>query len=145
MSEPPAQQPAMTPTVTTAPARRWSRVPGHLGRARTSTVVLVLLFLAIGALYLTIRPETSETSTTETGNQQPADTTTPVAPAPAETTTPAPETTTDSEPTTTEESTPTTPTETADTTTPFGPTETGVPTETLPSEPTTVPTVSPPG
>ncbi|MGZ4551389.1 MAG: hypothetical protein ACXVF0_17970, partial [Blastococcus sp.] len=43
----------------------WSSVPRHLGRARTSTVILSVLFLAIGALYLTVRP--TETATTTTG------------------------------------------------------------------------------
>jgi hypothetical protein len=59
MTEPTREQPSVTPTVTTAPARsRWhmSRIPPHLGPARTSTVVLAALFLAIGTLYLNIRP-----------------------------------------------------------------------------------------
>ena len=94
------------PTVSTAPARsgRFSRIPAHLGRARTSTVVLGLLFVAIFALYLTIKPadpSTASTGTTETGTEQPAPATTP-APVPtttapetsAEPTTPDPETST---------------------------------------------------
>ena len=97
------------PTVSTAPARSgpFSRIPAHLGRARTSTVVLGLLFVAIFALYLTIKPAdpgTASTTTTETGTEQQAPATTP-APAPATT---APET--PAEPTTpdAETSTPTT-------------------------------------
>jgi hypothetical protein len=80
------------PSVSTAPAPpgRFSAIPSHLGRARTSTVVLGLLFVGIFALYLTIKPAdpvtTSTTTTTETGTEQPAP-----APAPAPTTT-APET-----------------------------------------------------
>jgi hypothetical protein len=67
MSEPTAEQPSVAPTVSTAPAHsRWrvSKLPSHLGRARTSTLVLVVLFLAIGALYLNIRPPTPGTTTT---------------------------------------------------------------------------------
>jgi hypothetical protein len=42
---------------------RWlAAIPRHVGRARTSTVVLSLLFLAIGALYLNVRPTTAETT-----------------------------------------------------------------------------------
>jgi hypothetical protein len=82
MSEPTAEQPAVSPSVSTDPARgRWhfSRIPSHLGRARTSTVVLAILFLAIGTLYLNIRPETPVTATTsDTGTvpEQPARATT---------------------------------------------------------------------
>jgi hypothetical protein len=152
MTGPAQQQPPVAPTVSTAPARsRWrvSRLPPHLGPARTSTVILVLLFLTIGALYLYIRPET--TGTAETGTQQPASTTAPAAPTTAETTAPAPETTTDSEaPTTTEttESTTIAPTDpTTDVPAPEEePTDTGVLTTTPPPEPTAVPsTVAPPG
>ena len=115
MSEPTREQPAVTPEVTTAPAGSvWRRIPDHLGRARTSTVVLVVLFLAIGTLYLNIRPETTGTATTGTGNEAPVQTTTPV---PATTTTPAPETTEESRVPT--EETPTTDLPT-DTTTPEG-------------------------
>jgi hypothetical protein len=147
------EQPEVTPTVSTAPARsRWSRVPAHLGRARTSTVVLVVLFLALGMLYLNIRPETpSAAGTAGTSDQQPASTTAPAAPT---TSTPppseAPETSSEV-PTTTEESTPTEPTDpTGTTTTPSEPADTTVPTETgttgATSVPTSVPTrVSPPG
>ena len=73
-----AEQPVVTPSVSTAPARgRWhvSRIPAHLGRARTSTVVLSVLFLAIGTLYLNIRPDvpgTTTPATSDTGTEQPA-------------------------------------------------------------------------
>jgi hypothetical protein len=82
MSEPTAEQPAVSPSVSADPARgRWhfSRIPSHLGRARTSTVVLAILFLAIGTLYLNIRPVTPVTATTSnTGTvpEQPARATT---------------------------------------------------------------------
>ena len=135
MSEPTQEQPAVTPTVSTAPERsRWhvSRIPGHLGRARTSTVVLVLLFLAIGALYLNIRPETTGTVTTGTGNQAPVSTTAP-AREPTATTTPAPETTT-GQSTTTEQSTSTG--SATDTTTTGGTTQSTVPTPTGTTQPT---------
>ncbi|MCW2531738.1 MAG: hypothetical protein JWP62_1308 [Blastococcus sp.] len=135
MSEPTQEQPAVTPTVSTAPERsRWhvSRIPGHLGRARTSTVVLVVLFLAIGALYLNIRPETTGTVTTGTGNQAPVSTTAP-AREPTATTTPAPETTT-GQSTTTEQSTSTG--SATDTTTTGGTTQSTVPTPTGTTQPT---------
>ncbi|TFV80125.1 hypothetical protein E4P40_18145 [Blastococcus sp. CT_GayMR20] len=147
MSGSTGEQPAVTPTVSTAPARsRWSKLPAHLGRARTSTVVLGVLFLAIGTLWLNIRPETPDAGTTTSGvsDQQPAPTTTPAAPTTAEeTTTPAPETT-DDEPTTTEESTTSEPTSgTTDSPTPTDPTETDAPTTTLPNPGT--PTDTPAG
>jgi len=58
VTEPTAEQPQVTATVSPAPPprSRWSAIPHHLGRARTSTVVLSLLFLAIGTLWLNIRP-----------------------------------------------------------------------------------------
>jgi cytoskeletal protein RodZ len=141
------EQPQVTPTVTTAPARsRWSKIPAHLGRARTSTVIMSLLFLGIGALYLEIRPTTTGTATAETSDQQPATTTTPVAPTTTAPTTEAPETTSEAPETTTEDFPTTTPSEPTETTTPGEPTDTTVPTETLPSDPGTEPTtVSPPG
>ena len=139
MSEPP-----VAPTVTTAPARsRWSKVPAHLGRARTSTLILGVLFLAIGTLYLNIRPETVATTTVETVetvDQQPAETTEPAAPTTAEPTTPA--TTTAPEPTTAEETTPTG--EPTATTARGGSTESDLPTTTTgPASPST--SVVPPG
>lgn len=53
-------QPTGRLSVSTAPPsapRRWlSAVPHHLGRARTSTVVLALLFVGLYTLYLYVRP-----------------------------------------------------------------------------------------
>ena len=59
--------PEPSPSVTTAPAEgaspgtasppgRRRRLPPHLGPARTSTVLLALAFLAIGVLYLFVKP-----------------------------------------------------------------------------------------
>jgi len=94
MSEPTEEQPTVSPEA--APRSPWhvSRIPAHLGRARTSTVVLSVLFLAIFALYLNIRPEPTGAAPAGTGVSVPAATT---APAPVPTTTPpsAPETTRD--------------------------------------------------
>jgi len=91
MSEPTREQPPVPPEPTTTRSP-WhvSRIPAHLGRARTSTVVLGILFLAIFALYLQVKPNTTAAVTSGTGNQVPAS---PVAPAPrttAPTTTPEP-------------------------------------------------------
>jgi hypothetical protein len=81
---------APAPTLTTAPAegprRWWAAIPRRLGRARTSTVVLALLFVALGVLYLYVRPETTGTA--------PAGDTGEVSVVPAPVTTPAPEPTT---------------------------------------------------
>lgn len=140
MTEPTQEQPAAGPTVSTAPARsRWrkSRIPAHLGRARTSTVVLSVLFLAIGTLYLNIRPDTTGAATTGTSNEVPAQVTDPV-PVPTTTTTPEP---TVEEPTpTVETTTPGLPTglstsEETTGSTPPAPTGTA-PEPTLPSVPT---------
>jgi hypothetical protein len=145
-----AEQSVVEPSVSTAPARDgWrSRIPAHLGRARTSTVVLSVLFLAIFALYLNIRPETPgtvATTTSDTGTVQPVPTTT--APAPETTAEPTP-TTTSTSPRTTSE-----PTTSAEPTTTEGPTETterttesSVPATSSVPEPSTAPTtVSPSG
>ena len=137
------EQPIVTPSVTTAPARdgwRLSRIPSHLGRARTSTVVLGALFLAIGTLYLNIRPETPApaATTSGTGTVQTVPTTT----APATTTSAVPTSTTSAPETT---SAPTTDAEPTDTAT-DEPTETTAPEETTPptsSLPTRVPTSAP--
>jgi hypothetical protein len=144
-----AEESAVEPSVSTAPAGDgWrSRIPAHLGRARTSTVVLSVLFLAIFALYLNIRPETPgtvATTTSDTGTVQPVPTTT--APAPETTEEPTPTTTsappTTSAPTTSAESTTTErPTETTERTT-----ESSVPATSSVPEPSTAPTtVSPSG
>jgi cytoskeletal protein RodZ len=83
------------------------RTPGHIGRARTSTLVLALLFVGLGVLYLYVRPADPATD--------PAGGTTQVStPAPAPATTTAPPTT-EPAPTTPEETTP--------------PTTTGLPTD----------------
>jgi hypothetical protein len=145
MSEPTQEQPSVTPSVSTAPARsRWhvSRIPARLGRARTSTVVLGVLFLAIGTLYLNIRPETTGTATTEIGNQVPVSTTVP-APEPTETTTPAPETT-EELPTTSEETTTTGDSTdgSTDTTTPEETTESTLPTPTVTTTRPTLPSAT---
>lgn len=130
MSEPTQEQPEVTPTVTTAPAgSRWSRIPDHLGRARTSTVVLGVLFVALFTLYLYIRPDTPGATAATTGDQTSVST-----PAPAPETSAAPTT---EEPTTSgttpEESTPT-----------EEPTTTAAPTDTTTQAPaTTRSTVTP--
>jgi hypothetical protein len=137
--DPTREQPAVQPTVSTEPApgtphRWWSAIPRHLGRARTSTIVLVLLFLATGVLYLYVKPEETAASTPTGGDpavNQPA-TTTGGTTAPAPTTAPPPTTSVPVEPSTQE------------TTTTSAPEETTVPeetTETVP--PSTTETVPP--
>jgi hypothetical protein len=125
---------AQEPSVSTAPAHsRWRNLPSHLGRARTSTLVLGFLFLAIGALYLNVRPPPTVTAPAGGGSsvEQPVEPTATVVPT---TTTPAePTTTTPAEPTSTEptsaEPTSTEPTEpsTPSRTTSRSPTPTGSP------------------
>ena len=84
MTEPTAEQPQVTATVSPAapPRSRWDAIPHHLGRARTSTVVLSLLFLAIGALWLNIRPDPVATVPAGGGSvvEQPAAPTNPAHP-----------------------------------------------------------------
>ncbi len=89
-----------TPTVSTAPTSgetppvepRWwhrSALPDHLGRARTSTVVLSVLFVAVFALYLNVRPDVRTPGTSPAGGSsdvQELENT----PAPTEPTTPEP-------------------------------------------------------
>ncbi|MGY1630841.1 hypothetical protein ACI784_03900 [Geodermatophilus sp. SYSU D01186] len=134
------------PSVRTAPPsglrRFWAAVPHHLGRARTSTVVLTILFLAVGTLYLYVRPPVTGVGTVQqpVSDTQPAPAQEPARPAePA----PAPET---PEPTGTTAPTPTTsrstaPTTTApretDSTTPPTTTGGGETAESTPGEPTT--------
>ena len=146
-----AERPVVeTPSVSTAPPPsrplgRWSAIPSHLGRARTSTAVMAVLFLAIGALYFNVRPDPERPgtagSTVET--TEPARTTAPPATTAPGTTAPLP--TTEEAPTTTSEPLPTTsepPVETATS-------EPPLPSETSPTtgpDPTAGPTtVSPPG
>jgi hypothetical protein len=142
--EPTRELPAVTPSVSTAPPQsrwHWSAIPSHLGRARTSTVVLALLFLAVGALYLNVKPPTGTTTTgNETGVQQPV---APATVAPTRTvqpTTTETATETTSEETTTSRSTPSTSGTSGRTTTPrpTGSSATSSPARTsLPSLPTT--------
>jgi cytoskeletal protein RodZ len=109
---------AQEPSVSTAPAHsRWRAIPTHLGRARTSTLVLSVLFVAIGGLYLNVRPETVATTPAGGGSsvQQPATTTvapTTTAPTTTEPTEPTSEEPTSEEPTTTETTGPRSPSET---------------------------------
>jgi hypothetical protein len=150
------EQPVVeTPSVSTAPPpsrphRWWSSIPSHLGRARTSTVVMAALFLAIGALYFNVRPDPVQPATTgDTVQTTPPARTT----APPTTTAPgttAPETTTPEEvPTTTAtDELPTTteppPVETTEPT--IEPTPTEEPTDTVGPTPGPEPTtLSPPG
>ncbi|MBN1094277.1 hypothetical protein JKP75_18005 [Blastococcus sp. TML/M2B] len=90
-----------TPTVSTAPtggetppaAARWwqpgGALPDHLGRARTSTVVLSVLFVLVFALYLTVRPDETTTGTAPAGGS--SDVEAPVVPVvPQEPTSPEP-------------------------------------------------------
>jgi hypothetical protein len=102
----PARDEVSTPTVrtgppggTVAPAGRrwtWGAIPDHLGRARTSTLVLSVLFLAIGTLYLNVRPDEQPPGTATTGGT--SDVQTPVIP-PRPTVTPRPEPTPEPVPT----------------------------------------------
>jgi hypothetical protein len=126
------EQPAVeAPTVSTAPPpslvhRWWSSIPSHLGPARTSTVVLAVLFLAIGALYLTVRPE-----------QQPAATVTPAAGTQQATTAPS-RTAAPRTPTTTAPTTSAAPGSTTD----RSPSTTAAPTTSAPTGTTTEPSTS---
>lgn len=152
------------PTVSTAPTSgtaaepptsrwwNWGAVPDHLGRARTSTVILSVLFLAVFALYLNVRPDVTTGGTPSGGGsggvEAPADPTVPPEPEPTEEPTPTtdPEETatpttgstpTTSSPRTTEPGTePTTPTGTSEPAEPTGGTsEEETPTTTSPSAP----------
>jgi outer membrane biosynthesis protein TonB len=151
-----AQPVVETPSVSTAPPpsrphRWWSSIPSHLGKARTSTVIMSTLFLALGALYLNVRPDPVQPagttgSTVET--TAPARTTAPPATTAPETTASVPTTT--EAPTTTEELPTTTepPVETTEPTEPTPePTLSDEPTETTvgPTPPPEPGTVSPPG
>jgi hypothetical protein len=105
VTEPTAEQPQVTATVSPAapPRSRWGAIPRHLGRARTSTVVLSLLFLAIGALWINIRPDVETPPADPAVVQQPVVPTTPSPTTPAPTSEPAPTPTTVPETTTTSE------------------------------------------
>ena len=84
----PTRQVSVTTAPPSAPRRWWSAVPHHLGRARTSTVVLALLFVGLYTLYLHVRPPDPAVGTvpaTESTVQTPV----PVVPAePSETAVP---------------------------------------------------------
>lgn len=120
-----------TTTPDVAPGHRWwSAIPRHLGRARTSTVVLGLLFVVVFTLYLNVRPpaegsppvapadsveepvtttEQTEPTGTGTGAETETETTAPTTTAPRTTTgSPSPTTTAPSSPDTgsTESTTP---------------------------------------
>ncbi len=65
-----AEAPAATTDVA-PPVRFWrQKVPAHIGRARTSTLVLGVLFLALFGLYLGVRPPAVEYTTVETTSGQ---------------------------------------------------------------------------
>jgi hypothetical protein len=135
MSEPTREQPVVAPEVSTRSPWHVSRIPAHLGPARTSTVVLAVLFVAIFALYLNIKPDVPGAATSGTSNPVPAVTT---APVPRTTTpTPTPTSTTEVRPSTTTTTTAPSATETptGTTTTTQQPTDTGVPTTTGPPTP----------
>ena len=91
----PTRQLSVSTAPPPAPRRWWSAVPRHLGRARTSTVVLALLFIGLYTLYLNVRPPDPAVGTVpvpESTVQTPARTT-PVEPTgSAEPTTTAPTT-----------------------------------------------------
>ncbi|SDF74279.1 hypothetical protein SAMN05660662_3202 [Blastococcus aurantiacus] len=166
-SEDKAPEQVATPTVSTAPTSgtaepprtswwHWDALPHHLGRARTSTVILSVLFLAIFTLYLNVRPDApadpgrtspagggsgveaplnpvvpTEPTTTPEPTEEPTPTT-----EPEETETPSEETDT---PTTSSTPSTSAPGTTDPTTEPTDPTETSEPSETTgdTSEPST--------
>ncbi|NYJ05214.1 hypothetical protein [Petropleomorpha daqingensis] len=77
--EQPQTEALATPKVTTAPPRarwRFANVPSRLGRARTSTVVLAVLFVAVFVLWVYVRPPAVASPAGTTG-----DVNGPVAPA----------------------------------------------------------------
>jgi len=137
-----------TPKVSTAPTSgtagdprtswwHWNALPHHLGRARTSTVILSVLFLAIFTLYLTVRPDEVTTGTSTTGGG--SDVQAPVNPVVPTTPTTTPEPTEEPSPTTEPEETETPGEDTGTPTTSSTPSspDTGT------TEPTTDPTTQP--
>ncbi len=88
---------APQPSVSTAPAEGGAsgtaspgaplgrrRLPAHLGPARTSTVLLAVAFVAIGVLYLFVKPPADPDAGAGTTGTDPATTTAPpVVPAPS--------------------------------------------------------------
>jgi len=148
----PEQPPA--PSVSTAPAEgsgssavspdtplRRRRLPAHVGPARTSTVLLAVAFLAIGVLYLFVKPPPpSEAADPGTGSSSTTRSSDPTTEAPASS---AP---TSTAPTTSESEVPAeTPTTEATTTPAEEPPDTPVETtpETTAPEETTAPTSDP--
>ena len=142
-----APEQVATPTVSTAPSGttappapgwwHWKALPDHLGRARTSTVILAVLFVGIFTLYLNVRPDVPDTGTRTTGGG--SDVVVPSNPVlPTEPTT-TPEPTEEPAPTTDPEETET-PEEGTDT-----PTTGSTPSTSEPgtTEPTTEPTTGP--
>ena len=65
----PATAAGSSTTPAPAPVSFWrQRVPSRIGRARTSTVVLGVLFVVLAGLYVLVRPDVEYTTiTTETG------------------------------------------------------------------------------
>ncbi len=104
---------APDPQVTTAPAEggssgtaspagplRRRRLPPHIGPAHTSTVLLAVAFVAIGLLYLFVRPETPDPAGSSVAGRQGEQTTqAPGSPTPS----PAPAQTSESSPAPTSE------------------------------------------
>ncbi len=97
----PAREPSVSTAPPAAPRRWWSSVPHHLGRARTSTVVLALLFVGLYVLWLYVRPPDVPTAPATDGTTvqtpaatapaEPPATTGPTTTAPAPTTSPTPD------------------------------------------------------
>ncbi|MCW2698225.1 MAG: putative polymerase sigma factor [Modestobacter sp.] len=88
-----ADQPAPT-TDAPPPVSFWrQKVPAHIGRARTSTIVLGVLFVALFALYLGIRPPAVQYTTVEStsGETYRVPVTARVTPEPSETSAPTSE------------------------------------------------------
>ncbi|SDY43233.1 hypothetical protein SAMN05660209_02828 [Geodermatophilus africanus] len=85
-------EPTRARSVDAAPRRWWSSVPHHLGRARTSTVVLALLFVGLYVLWLYVRPPDVPTAPATDGTtvQTPATTAPAEPPATTAPTTTAP-------------------------------------------------------
>ncbi len=156
-----------TPSVSTAPTSgetapagprwwHWGAVPHHLGRARTSTVILSVLFVAVFTLYLSVRPDSQPAGTSPAGGG--SDVEVPVVPvlpggptAPQTTEEPAPTTGADPSedpdeetgtPTTGSEDTSSGPTSTGATTDPTGTSEPAQETPGTPEATTSAPTSS---
>jgi cytoskeletal protein RodZ len=100
---PTAEQPQVTATVSPAvpPRSRWGAIPRHLGRARTSTIVLSVLFLGIGGLWLNVRPDAEAPPADPAVVEQSVVPVVPIPTEPAPTTEPVP--TTEPAPTTASE------------------------------------------